>query len=298
MLSFGKSRTGRKGLIGTRRFDTLVGVGPRVVNDTYDPAEYERFMRSLTTSSAKKVAHPKRDDIEVHLIKRDYRDLDLELDDDDVNYGFVRRSLRENRGFNARMNELRKIRELQEKFWWMDRTAAEQQISDERRNKPKPRGLSDLFLESNPDGEEKIARKMMRANHSFTDGNSHTWKNSNDNASKQWARHKPKFHCAWTIGEETCATFLVWQRQDEEWEREYNEAIARDMDRENEAEMRASYNDTCYEAECDALEVLEGLYRKGNWCVEDDVEVNPELDQIDMMERHFDKGFRVYQRAA
>lgn len=348
MLNFGKSRTGRKGLIGTRRFDTLIGVGPRVVNDTYDPAEYDRFMRSLTVSGAqKKVMIPKRDDIEVHLIKRDYRDLDLELDDDDVNYGFVRRSLRENRGFNARMNELRKIRDLQEKFWWMDRTAAEQQISDERRNKPKPRGLGDLFLESNPDGEEKIARKETRqqkvdrskSNMRYRMRNGLSWKNKSrrglgchsdhtynlmneekegkipgddrwiqiweyeqknfpNHASKQWARHKPKFHCAWTIGEETCATFLVWQRQDEEWEREYNETIARDMDRENEAEMRASHNDACYEAECDALEVLECLYRKGDWCVEDDVEVNPELDQIDMMERHFDKGFRVYQRAA
>lgn len=334
MLNFGKSSTNRKGLIRRRTFDTLVQVGPRMQNDNFDPFENERFMRSLTTGSAKKVAHPKRDGVEVHLIKRDYRDFDLGLDnDEDVSHGYTRRSLRENREFNVWLNTQRKIKALQERFWRMSRAEAEQQINDERRNKPKRSDLGDLFLESNLDGEEKIARyearehrRKHRTNGSYerpakswkSFGEKNVWiriptsdleTTKNDTklvpiggtrfkARKSWATKKPKFHCAWTIGEETCATFLVWQRQDEEWERECDEAIARDMDRENEAEMRASYNDACYEAECDALEVLEGLYRKGDWCVEDDVEVNPELDQIDMMERHFDKGFRVYQRAA
>lgn len=347
MLNFGKSRTNRKGLIRRRKFDTLVQVGPRMVNDNYDPIENAAFMRSLTVSSAKKVAHPKRAGVEIHLVEREFNDFGLELDDD-VNYGYVRRSLRENREFNAWMNERKKIEQLLEEArvhgWWMTHAMAKAEAT---KRKPKPRGFGDLFLESNPDGEEKIARKETRrrkvdrskSNMRYRMRNGLSWKNKSrrglgchsdhtynlmneekegkipgdyrwiqiweyeqknfpNHASKQWARHKPKFHCAWTIGEETCATFLVWQREDEEWEREYAEVVAREIERDNDAEMRASYNDACYEAECDALEVLERLYRKGDWCVEDDVEDDAELDQIDMVERHFDKGFRVYQRAA
>ena len=117
----------------------------------------------------------------------------------------------------------------------------------------------DVYLE----GEEKLARKETYTNkmcpmrYWIDKGrNSRTWKNSNASAVRQWARHKPKFHRAWTIGEETCATFLVWMCEDELWRRKFEEMTAREMDRDAEY----ATDDAEYIAEMEALDELEDRY--------------------------------------
>lgn len=332
MLSFGKSSSGRQGLIGRRKFDTLVGVGPRVVNDAYDPIEYERFMRSLTTGSAKKVAHPKHSGVEVHWAERDKSD--LVVDDDDVlDCVRVRHTLRENRDWNAHMNMQRKITELHNRFWWMNRAAAEEMIKDEQRDKPKCDLRGHMFLESHLDGKEKFERYETREHNRNKRSNGNykrpakSWKSFGEKnvwihvptsdldtakgdmkqvkiggtrfkANKQWATKKPKIHCAWTIGEETCATFLIWKREDDQAEREYAEMVAAEMERENDIEFLASCDEARYEEEYIAFDALERLYRKGNWCLANDIENDADLDKVDMLERHFDKGAKIYRRAA
>ncbi|OGL71290.1 hypothetical protein A3C09_03595 [Candidatus Uhrbacteria bacterium RIFCSPHIGHO2_02_FULL_47_44] len=230
------------------------------------------------------------------------REDDMEIDDN-VNYG-VRQSLRKNRKLNAQMNMNTKITELQ----WMFRMSyaeAVKMIADVQRDKPKRtrEQRSDLYLESNPDGEDKIAalkkryasrcliRYFINKAH-----NSFTWKNSNRTANRQWNRHEPTVHVPWTIGEETCATYLVQQREDEQERHEHAMYIAREMERENELELAAARWDAALEAEMDAFKELERRYDKGKWCLK--LDTKPDLDRIDVLEQHFDSGAKVYRHAA
>lgn len=308
MLSFGKSSSGRKGLVRRHKFDTLVQVGPRMSEGSYSFNDLT-CARMLTVSTAPK--QPGRgNSIEVHLIKRDESDLAVE-DDDVLEYTpFRRHTLRENRGWSARMNMQRKITELQERFWGMDRAAAEQRIKDEQRDKPKCDLRGHMFLELNLDGEEKLERceaqehrRKHRTNGSY-ERPGKSWKSCGEKnvwiyiptsdletakgdtkrvkiggtrfkANKQWATKKPKFHCAWTIGEETSATYLLWKREDDQTDRDYEEMVAAEMDRENELELSAARWEAAYDLELSERWKLESRYRYGRW---NHNEIDPETE--------------------
>ncbi|MCX6715131.1 MAG: hypothetical protein NTX72_04930 [Candidatus Uhrbacteria bacterium] len=280
MLSFGKSSSGRRGIIGTKWFDPYKGEprqmsmarAPRFILDEERLAEMDkRWVANMTKDITPK--KPGRGNgIEVHWAKRDESDLvedddnDLDLDHVQITHHAMMYTLRENREWNARMNLQRKITELHMRFWWMDRAAAEEQVKDEQRDKPKcdPRGH--VYIESNLEGEEKLATTEARyqklngskKNQRNRQRNGLSWKNKRrrglgchsdrvynimaeekknkipgddrwihiwdfeqknfpDNATKQWARHKPKFHCAWTIGDEMSAAFTKREREVAAW---------------------------------------------------------------------------------
>lgn len=260
MFTFGKMRSGHKNTVRTRHFDTLIGVSPRVVNDAYDPAEYERFMRSLRTGETKKVAHPKHDGLIVHLVEREF--------DEDSDHVFA------NRPRGGRYVDIKKRRkkEIEQEIegmgiephslWqlYLVRKAKLENLPERIERYTMKEPLGHLLLETaNKNDKNKIqAIKAREYETSMTLRSSRTWKNSGVVvASKQWARHKPKIHSTWTIGEETCATYLAWQRENEEWEREFAQITAREMDRE--------YNDILWHIEDWRFEAQQENYWYGDW---------------------------------
>ncbi|OGL97546.1 hypothetical protein A2318_02955 [Candidatus Uhrbacteria bacterium RIFOXYB2_FULL_45_11] len=272
MLTFGKSRTGRKGLTGTRRFDNLVGVGPRVANSNFDQAENDRFMRTLKVSGAPR--KPGRG-IEICWADRDENDFDEGPDLVFANPPCGGRYVD---------NKKRKIKQLEKEIkdmhigthsFWMLRQVREQKLGSlpeklERYTMEEP--LGQVHLESNPDGEEKIAR--FQARDTKNDENrhwlarvrtSHTWKNSGrvKRAGAQWGRHEETVHVPWSIVDEACATYLAWKREDEVWAQVLEQALSNLflMDEAREA-------DRYFEA--DLLDDLEWRYNYGYWCHSED----------------------------
>jgi hypothetical protein len=258
-------RTGRDGIVRTRHFDTLIGVGQRVVDDRVDPFENEAFMRSLTVRGAKKVAHPKRDGLIVHLVEREF--------DEDSDHVFANLP----RGGRYVDNKKRRRKEIEQEIkgmgigphsLWQLYLVRKEKLENlperiERYTMKEP--LGHLLLESDPNNDKNKMRAVKAREYktSMTERSSCTWKNSGlVTASKQWARHKPKIHTLWTIGEETCATYLTWQREEEEWEREYAEMVSREMSADQE------YNDNLWRTEELRFEELEARYWYGDWCVQ------------------------------
>lgn len=262
MLTFGKMRTGRDGIVRTRHFDTLIGVGQRVVDDRVDPFENEAFMRSLTVRGAKKVAHPKRDGLIVHLVEREF--------DEDSDHVFANLP----RGGRYVDNKKRRRKEIEQEIkgmgigphsLWQLYLVRKEKLENlperiERYTMKEP--LGHLLLESDPNNDKNKMRAVKAREYktSMTERSSCTWKNSGlVTASKQWARHKPKIHSTWTIREETCATFLVWQREEEEWERQYADMVTREMNADQE------YNNDVWRMEELRFEELNERYWYGDW---------------------------------
>lgn len=266
MLTFGKSRKNVRGLIGRKWFDDLVKVRERVIETAAKTpsitSQYECWIDAFSFTEEKPAS--------------------------------AKKTLRENREFNAGKNDLRKFLELRERFWWMDVATTKQMIEDERRNKPKRRNLGDLYLEANLDGKEKLERKEARQNRYDSSQNFKTrkrnarsWKSCgqkqietwiptcdltpNDGkfvpiggtrfkACKQWATKKPGFHCAWTIGDEMSAGYLQHEAEIEA----HNEYIAALIVAEYDREEYES-DDFYFNGLVADLDELDERYLNGRW---------------------------------
>lgn len=303
MLSFGKSSSGRKGLIGRRKFDRLIQAGARIVNDRFDPNENEVFMHSLTMRSALKMTYPRRDGIEVHWAKSD--DNDLVFANPPIGGRIV---------YDDRVSK-RKLKRLNMQFGGIIPSFLMYETDIKKVDRyTTETPLGQVSLESNLDSEEKVEQYETRQsrinssrNYKMRKRNARSWKNSGEKnfrtniptsdletakndtklvpiggtrfkANKQWATKKPKFHRAWTMADELFAAFLEEDREAAKSQREFEEATEREMNRENELELSAARFEAAYDSEFFSRKELESRYRYGRWNHND---IDPETEVMD-----------------
>lgn len=291
MFTFGKMRSGHKNIVRTRRFDTLIGVGQRVVSDRCDPFENEAFMRSLRAGETKKVAHPKRSGVEVHMIEREFSDEGPDLVFAYQPYGG--RIVYGDQVSKRKWKKLNRRHDGDVPTWMMRKT----DIKKVDRYTMKE-SLGNLFLEPDPDGKDRIARYKIREQR-IVKGEirqQRSWKRSalksirpvslwfensekmakltgqqdmklsfgNElngcKARKAWAtkfnlpRHK-KIGMRQAMAE----SYIVYLCENEEWERAYAEMVSREIERDQE------FIDDLWRIEDWRVEELEERYWYGDW---------------------------------
>lgn len=300
MLSFGKKSTGRRGLIGTRRFDTMIAA-PRVTDVM------------VTSGRMVQTDRPELPAFEPMVVLLDWTD-----DMTAITAPLAHGTLRLNRHINARLAHEEKVRK-----WRPGMPNVEMKVN------PLPLNLGHVCEEPNLDGEAKLSRYHSRDKRrsqskkadSGRTRNGQTWKSHGEKVFKviyfkqdelNDVDHKTEYsawhaeadhhkvrkqynahmdlppHIEWSIGEETSATFLVWDREDDEDRVEQAKQDAINEDRSNHIEW-------CHEEELRELARLDKLYEKGQFCdsarplipIE---ESDAKLDEIDAWERHFDKA--------